>query len=1371
MRDIRAIEVCWRHLALALTCLILVGCPDDKKVTNPVASTDSTDTTNTTDGTDGTNTTDGTDGTDSTDNTGTDAEGILCKNDGDCATAFGDISACQKATCDLVSSTCKLQSLADGTQCDDGDSCTTADQCKNASCAGGTMQCNDDNPCTADSCDAGACVFAPTSAGCDDGNLCTQNDACKDGVCTGDANPDCECQTDADCAQFDDADLCNGVLGCVDSQCLPKDGSIVTCDASLAGPCQEVACDPADGQCKAGPLAEGSACDDENACTKSDACAGGVCKGAPVVCDDGNGCTADSCDTESGCLFTNTTEGCDDGDLCTLDDACLEGECTGATNPECDCTDDADCAEFEDGDLCNGTLECTGGKCVVEPGTVVDCSEDAAAAPACKVVLCNATSGACETKDALDGASCDDANPCTYEDHCLEAACKGLPLLCNDDNACTDDSCDLGEGCVFAPNAASCDDGNACTTGDTCADGACAGTDDPACQCLADADCAGLEDGDQCNGTLQCVDNQCIVNPATVVVCDDEGLDSCVVTGCTPETGKCTKTVLADGGECDDENACTASDFCSGGVCKGKPVFCDDGALCTDDTCDPDVGCVHAHNDAPCDDGNSCTQNDKCALGVCGGNPVADCVCSADTDCAPFEDGNPCNGTLACFGQKCVVDPATVVVCPPAEDPECSLNQCVATTGECQALPYTDGKLCDDGDACTATDSCASGVCVGTGAVECDDENPCTDDSCAPEFGCVAAPNEAPCDDGDDCTEGDTCGLGICQPGDTNICPETCSPAWALSCGGQDSWGTTKGGATNVVGGYSCNGWSYTGPEYTYTFTAPYDGSFTATLSSETAVTDVLVLEQSDLGCDPKACLTYGFAAATTEMVAGKTYYIVVDGFNGAEGDYTIEMGCVPSHELSCTDGEDEDQDGATDCGDPDCAEDPACAPPECEPAWTLGCGGTDAWANYNPGSTNVIESYTTCGNPWSYPAPEYTYNFTSPVTGEVTVTLSNETAETDVIVLQSADGTCNGEQCVAFGLGGVTFDAVEGTTYYLVVDGFNGAQGTYTIGIECPAETETVCDDGIDDDGDDAIDCADEDCQGLPHCAADCNPLTETVLACGESKVWSNTDPLNAKSMQADYSCSTDAFTGPEVSAAFVAPYDGAITITLSEESAETDILVITDAGGVCDAANCLVTGFSSVTFDAKAGSTYWVVIDGYNGAEGTFTIDVGCTPFAELDCTDGNDEDGDGAADCEDSDCFGSSDACQPACVPDTAGPATLTCPSDTDSWSNNGGGSTNVINKYACVPYTYNGNEYVYTYVADTTGPVTVELSNETVETDVIVLHDNGLGCNPASCVTYGLSKATFDAEEGKTYYIVVDGFQTANGSYDLAFTCGE
>ncbi len=49
---------------------------------------------------------------------------------------------------------------------------------------------------------------------------------------------------------------------------------------------------------------------------------------------------------------------------------------------------------------------------------------------------------------------------------------------------------------------------------------------------------------------------------------------------------------------------------------------CDDGLLCTDDSCDTQTGCLHQNNQASCDDGDACTTNDRCTNGVCQGEPI-----------------------------------------------------------------------------------------------------------------------------------------------------------------------------------------------------------------------------------------------------------------------------------------------------------------------------------------------------------------------------------------------------------------------------------------------------------------------------------------------------------------------------------------------------------------------------------------------------------------------------------------------------------------------------------------------------------------------------------------------------------------------------
>jgi len=1294
-----------------------------------------------------------------------------------CQTAADCIGKDSPGTCkqvDCIANQCQVVPVVNGTQCDDTDPCSEADQCLQGECEGTPKACSDENACTDDACNpaSGQCEFTPNTAPCDDGNLCTSGDACEAGACKGGANV-CECTADADCEKYDDGDPCNGVVKCTAGECKVDQATVVDCSKTETGPCEEAYCDSADGACKTKNAADDKPCDDSDKCTTGDLCKAGECKGEPTKCDDGEECTTDLCDPAQGCVFAAVEEltACNDGSLCTQNDVCKSGKCTGEPVPECSgCAADADCSQFEDGDACNGTLKCLEGKCDVDPATVVSCETPV---QTCQQNKCNPSTGLCEESSALDGSLCDDFNACTKADYCSGGICKGLPVDCNDQSACTKDACDPDVGCVYTPKDGNCGDGDPCTTNDHCVEGKCVGEPSGQCNCTTDADCKAFEDGDLCNGTLVCKNKKCEVAPATIVDCKVAGLDSCIASTCEPVTGACVTSMLADGADCDDLNACTDADKCYAGTCKGAPKFCDDGNICTDDSCDVNIGCSYKYNTVTCDDGSICSLNDKCANGFCTGDPNPECVCAADADCVPFDDGNKCNGKLVCKAFKCVVDPTSVIACDKSKDTDCLVTYCVPETGKCVQSAFDDGKPCSDKSACTLVDACKGGVCVGAIAPQCMDGNPCTDDACDPALGCIFPFNAAACDDGDPCTGGDTCTEGVCQPGSQDLCGgKSCLPEWTLSCGGTDAWGNDKGDATDIVTKYSCADDTYNGPEYTYSFDAPYDAVVTVSLSNETAETDIIVLENVGKGCDPEQCRTWGYSTVTFEVTAGTKYYFVVDGyeeglFNGT-GTWTINVACTPSHEMVCDDGVDDDQDGLVDCDDPDCQGTEACPLPICSPDWKLECGSKDNWANYYAGSTDLVDEYPSCNNR-NYEGPEYTYVFVAPASKTITVRLADETAETDILVLKAAeDGTCTPDNCIAWDFSEVKFLAEAGETYYFVVDGYAGAEGTYAITVECPPDVEGNCEDGIDDDQDGAVDCLDSDCQFAPNCANDCNPwLFPFEVTCGFEENFYNYG-FFATDKSDSYSCTQSLMDGPEYVYTFSSPTDAKVTVKLTNESADTRVLVVAaDKDGNCVSSNCIAYGEGSATFDAKAGTPYFVVVDGYNGAEGTYTISFGCTTTKEANCTDGVDDDADGKIDCLDSDCFPGPD-CEGKCIPDTVSVAKITCNS-TDSWSNDGAGSNNVVDYYACNSYYYPAPEYVYTLTVTSPKKVTVKLTNESDDTDVLVLEDTGLGCNPASCLDWGMTQSTFQAQPGKNYYVVVDGYDGATGDYDLTVTC--
>ena len=435
---------------------------------------------------------------------------------------------------------------------------------------------------------------------------------------------------------------------------------------------------------------------------------------------------------------------------CDAPEPALE-ECNGVDD---DCDDEIDEPDLVEGNyvnLCNDDNDCTEDKCMGEEGCV---------------------------NEVLDSGPCEDGDPCTVADHCVAGTCIGDPVECDDGDPCTDDVCTETGGCEYPANSDPCDDGNPCTLSDQCTENGCAGTSVD-CECLEDADCGELEDGDLCNGTLVCdtdgLPYQCVIDPGTEVTCPDPAGENafCLQSNCDPVTGECSFVPEHEGFLCDNADACTVNDKCLEGDCTGgSAVNCNDGNPCTDDSCEAEVGCVHTPNDAPCSDDNPCTTEDLCQEAECVGGPAAECgdgndctedICDIQQGCINLpvvdgacDDGNACTDGDHCEDGVCIFDGP--LVCNDGD--ACTNDSCDPAAGclfTLNAAPF------DDDDICTLADHCHLGECVGGVELICDDGDDCTDDSCNPELGCQFVLNAGPCNDGDPCTVGDFCNAGLCS--------------------------------------------------------------------------------------------------------------------------------------------------------------------------------------------------------------------------------------------------------------------------------------------------------------------------------------------------------------------------------------------------------------------------------------------------------------------------------------------------------------------------------------------------------------------------------------------------------------------------------
>ena len=362
------------------------------------------------------------------------------------------------------------------------------------------------------------------------------------------------------------------------------------------------------------------------------------------------------------------------------------------------------------------------------------------------------------------------------------------------------------------PDGADCDDGNPCTTDDACKDQVCLGTDN-ICGCESDKECQEtFGDDDLCNGVLLCDKTHfpftCEIDPDSIVVCPDEYAVPCLALVCVPETGLCESLPAYEGEPCEDGDPCTLEDDCHSGACEAgyprdcsdgnlctvemcvppsgdcvyeevecddgdaciglefclpdsgctadSPPDCDDGEACTQNGCHPDYGCYHTA--VLCDDGNACT-TDWCddVTGQCINQPI-DCddgdLCTGIEYCdqalgcqagipKDCNDGNPCSKDTCVSSKGCI---HTALDC--GDGDACTVDSCNPGTGACSHVP----KDCGDGNLRNGVETCQPNLGCQPGlALNCNDQNACTDDDCLPASGCSHQP--VSCDDGEPTSE------------------------------------------------------------------------------------------------------------------------------------------------------------------------------------------------------------------------------------------------------------------------------------------------------------------------------------------------------------------------------------------------------------------------------------------------------------------------------------------------------------------------------------------------------------------------------------------------------------------------------------------
>ncbi len=319
-------------------------------------------------------------------------------------------------------------------------------------------------------CSLGECIATPTAP-----TACIQgNDSCTSLQCVsvftgspivkplgvdlvyGDLNPSdlsATCQTvltpdgTACFTQSSFTDRCIFFQHCISGGCVIAQN--ISCDSVVSSlPCASNAtqCNHATGFCEVVPLANGTSCDDGDACTLADTCYTPGVPNALPVCAGGMTVSCASLAAQPcvvSAICNHQTGNCDvlyanPGTPCNIFNASAPCPLVGV------CT--------------------TNGLCVV-PGSY--CAQPP---QSCLVAECVSPGGACVNNNVPNGHICSDGSACTSGDVCLSGSCIGSPIVCTPLSVCQAVvGCSPGTGCVFVNVA----DGTPCSLDHVCITGVC----------------------------------------------------------------------------------------------------------------------------------------------------------------------------------------------------------------------------------------------------------------------------------------------------------------------------------------------------------------------------------------------------------------------------------------------------------------------------------------------------------------------------------------------------------------------------------------------------------------------------------------------------------------------------------------------------------------------------------------------------------------------------------------------------------------------------------------------------------------------------------------------------------------------------------
>jgi hypothetical protein len=371
---------------------------------------------------------------------------------------------------------------------------------------------------------------------------------------------------------------------------------------------------------------------------------------------------------------------------------------------------------------------------------------------------------------------------------------------------------------------------------------------------------------------------------------------------------------------------------------------------------------------------------------------------------------------------------------------------------------------------------------------------------------------------------------------------------------------------------------------------------------------------------------------------------------------------CVvkPGNEI-CDNGKDDNGDGLTDCSDPQCKTFPACLQAACVPDVDFGAiASSGASVSKTISTVGATASYSTCAPPGGVARVA---GFSLAAASDVKIDFTQAAGSAHVLALFRAGvgQTCdaNPVDCLRVGdkaTAKQTYSALPPGNYWLAVQSFAGTSGSTTVTLSTgTAGVAEICDNGKDDDGDGAIDCADLDCASAPTCNLCVPEVNLGAIVVGDGSKTTTID-TSTGSNRYHPTCAGKS-TGKDVVIRFSVKETVGLTLDWQQTGDHVYGLYHLPAPGAsCDsqAGGCTDMeglGYSETNWSYFEPGDYLLIFKArVAGKEGKIWVSL--TAFANRGveiCDNGIDDDGDRLVDCDDPDCFSVPICGAPMCMPD--------------------------------------------------------------------------------------------------------------------------